>query len=100
MNIKGNKKCFYIYINGLMVNKDNMGPLLTGAYDLIRIDLVKTEIPNAFFVQVFNKISQDFVPKNRAPERELPLVEMDQTGNLSEILDPCMLPQTRNTLIN
>lgn len=82
MRNKGNKMCFYLYIKD-RINKENMDLLLNGAGDFVTADIFKAEVTQPLlFVSVFNKISQDFVPRARVQERELLVVETGQVSHL------------------
>lgn len=53
--IKGNKKSLYPYISRKWLNKENGGPLLNGAGDLVTAETGKAEALITFFASVFTK---------------------------------------------
>ncbi|KAK4806988.1 hypothetical protein QYF61_000317 [Mycteria americana] len=80
-DVKGNKKGFYKHIRR---NRENVGPLLNGAGDLVTQDMEKTEVLNAFFAPIV--ASKTSLQKVQAPEtrgevwrkEDLPMVEQEQ----------------------
>jgi len=81
MRNKGNKKCFYLYING-RINRENVDLLLSGAVNFVTADIFKAVTQTLLFVLFLNKISQDFVPRGRVQERGIFVVEATQVWNL------------------
>ena len=50
--MKGNRKGFYKHTNSKRM-RENLGPLLNGAGDLVTYDREKAEVFDAFFAAVF-----------------------------------------------
>lgn len=77
---KDSEKNFYTYMGSKRLNKENVGPLLSGIDDLVAIDSDGDEVLNASFVLLFTrKVSQAPELKDKVQGGEnLPVVEENQ----------------------
>ena len=86
-DITGTKMSWCCFINSRRINKENVGPLLNGAENLVRVDADRSELLNVFFASLSaSRASQAFVPRGRTQgKKQHPLVDEDQVrGYLSE----------------
>ena len=65
-DVKDNKKGFCKYIGDKRKTRENVGPLLNEAGDLVTQDMEKAEVLNAFFASVFT--SKTGLQESLAPE--------------------------------
>ncbi|KAK4827148.1 hypothetical protein QYF61_015102 [Mycteria americana] len=65
-DVKDNKKGFYKFINSKRKTKENMGPLLNVARELVTNGTEKAEILDAFFASVFTR--KNILQESQAPE--------------------------------
>lgn len=83
-NVKGSNKGFYRYLNSKRKTRENVGPLLNGARELVINDMEKAKVLNAAFVSVFT--SKNSFQESQATEargklwckEDLHLVEENQ----------------------
>lgn len=52
--VKDNKKCFYKHIDKKRRAKENVHSLLSAERDIVTKNEAKVEVPNTFFISVFN----------------------------------------------
>ena len=79
-DVKGSEKSFYTYMGSKRLNKENVGPLLSGVDDLVTTDADGDEVLNASFVLLFARnVSQAPELRDRVQGGEdLPVVEETQ----------------------
>ncbi|GAB0208674.1 hypothetical protein GRJ2_003333100 [Grus japonensis] len=83
-DVKGNKKDFSKYIGDKRKARENVGPLLNEAGDLVTQDMEKAEVLNTVFASVFTSktsLQESQVPETRQKDwskEDVSLVEEDQ----------------------
>ena len=86
-------RCFYRYISSKRKTRENVGPLLNGAGELVPEDTEKANVLSALFSLVFTdktNLQESQAPETRANiwnKEELPLSEEDQVREHLSNLD-------------